>query len=48
MTERHALTTDVGLTTYPDWPTLIERAVNDVSRLSQALIWRLYSNFPTN
>src|ERR1017187_5631937 len=33
MTEKHPLTTDVGLTAYPDWPTLIERAVDDVSRI---------------
>jgi len=30
MTEKHPLTTDVGLTTYLDWPTLIESAVDDV------------------
>jgi Putative Actinobacterial Holin-X, holin superfamily III len=33
MAEKPPLTTDVGLTTYPDWPTLIERVVDDVSRV---------------
>jgi uncharacterized protein (DUF983 family) len=36
MTDKHPPTNDVGLPTYPDWPTLIERAVNDVSRILQS------------
>jgi hypothetical protein len=36
MTEKHPPTGDVGLPTYPDWPTLIERAANDVSRILQS------------
>jgi hypothetical protein len=36
MTEKHSPTADTGLPTYPDWPTLIERAVNDVSRILQS------------
>src|SRR5208337_147547 len=36
MTERPPLTTDAGLPSYPDWPTLIERAVDDVSRILQS------------
>ncbi len=36
MTEKHPSTADVGLPTDPDWPTLIERAVNDVSRILQS------------
>jgi hypothetical protein len=36
MTEKHLPSDDVGLSAYPDWPTLIERAVNDVSRILQS------------
>jgi|SRR5208283_255033 len=36
MTERPPLTTDAGLPSYSDWPTLIERAVDDVSRILQS------------
>jgi Putative Actinobacterial Holin-X, holin superfamily III len=36
MTEKPPPTADAGLQSYQDWPTLIERAVNDVSRILQS------------
>jgi CHASE2 domain-containing sensor protein len=33
MAEKHVLTTEGETPTYADWPTLIERAMDDVSRI---------------
>ena len=33
MAEKHPLTTEGEPTTYADWPTLIQRAMDDVSRI---------------
>lgn len=44
MTEKHSLQIDGTPTTYADWPTLIERAVDDVSRILRSEVHMLQTS----
>jgi putative superfamily III holin-X len=44
MAERHLLPTDGAPTTYADWPTLVERAVDDVSRILRSEVHMLQTS----
>lgn len=44
MSDRGPLTTDGASAAYPDWPTLIDRAVGDVSRIIQSELHTLRAN----
>ncbi len=44
MAEKHPLSTDGASATYADWPTLIERAVDDVSRILRSEVHMLQTS----
>jgi hypothetical protein len=48
MAEKQPLTTEGGTTTYADWPTLIERVMDDVSRIIRSEVHILQAGIGAN